>query len=426
MKEAVTLAKRAGLKEGRSGGESAGEGIVIGIGSGPAMDLAKAVADSLFGNNIRSANNDYDDDTHNEGGKLILAPSSMGGLWAASSNSPSLLLDTEEEMLMPHLTSSWRMESSGRRAGTVVALDQSRYLAMPPLYSGPKSLSIKNLHIISSGPSMAHVAGALLSIVLDAARSLDATSSNNAERESGSDDVVKEMKVVASLCASVLHLAVDEATNNGSDDNADDGIDSPVSPTHTLAQQHLLDAIPRLSLIIEQSSSLLNQSQHSIITHGTIPQTLANALLPSYFPQCHLVTYLACILPGFCDVLAASGPRTSHSNGEERILSALEEVAHSIINCTTETENNNRDSNKSSEGLSEQLSHWASEITVEAGIPTMASLAFGTPDLNSLVGSLDAHDALMASLYGGNAGKIGGGDDTRWIVEDVLQRSLNR
>ena len=72
--EALALASRAGVKDG----------VIFGIGSGPAMDLAKALSARL----------------HDGDGTLILAPATLGGMYAASSPQ-MLLLDTSEEMLLP-------------------------------------------------------------------------------------------------------------------------------------------------------------------------------------------------------------------------------------------------------------------------------------------------------------------------------------
>mmetsp|Transcript_24714 Transcript_24714/g.51293 ORF Transcript_24714/g.51293 Transcript_24714/m.51293 type:complete len:510 (-) Transcript_24714:47-1576(-) len=398
VRDAISLAKRAGLKEAIGG--STGEGVVIGIGSGPAMDLAKAVADTLFGSNIiRSDGFDGDD-----GGKLILAPSTLGGLWAASTNSPSLLLDTTEEMLLPHLPPSWGHSAS--RKGTVVTLDPARYLAFSPLISAIQTQSTKDLRSISSSPSMAHVAGALLSVLLDTARLLD--TSNNSKEQPAYKSVISEMKEVASLCASVLNLAA-ELSNDNSRCNRETAEDPPSS--QDLALQRLLEIIPRHSLVIEQSSYLIGETS-SVLIHGTLPQTLANALLPSHFPKCHLITYLACTLPGLCDVLAASSHRKNCEKGLGN-LTVVEELASSILNGSS-TEDN----------LSWELSSWASRISTKAGIPTLASLAFGAPDLKSLVGALDSYESLMASFHGGCVFRRGANE--RWILEDILQKSLDR
>jgi len=396
VNKAVSLAKRAGLKEGSFG---SGDGTVIGIGSGAAIDLAKAVADSLFGNITSHKDDDRDENGFGRGGSLVLAPCTLGGLWAASSNLAPVLLDTKEEMLLPHLTSSWsdaivHDNVSCRRTGTVVTLDLSRHLAMPPLYTPFQPL--KRSEFLSS-PSMAHVAAAALAIVLDVARSVDlgTKAGINNRHVDIQKHVTNEMGSVASACASVLELAALAAK---------DGVENSNGNTELAQQHHLLDAVPRLSQLVEQSSLL---TQTPITIAGTIPQKLANALLPTYFPQCHIITYLACILPGLCDVLSTS----ASSDGG---VSMVETVARSII----DSGNGNQPVQLSS------LSPWASHVTMESGIPSMAGLAYGTPDINTMMGSLDSYETLVASINGSSA--IFSGQDDHRITEYVLQRSLNR
>lgn len=374
VNEAVSLAKRAGLKEG--GGP--GHGVIIGIGSGAAMDLAKAVADTLFGN--ISPCEDSHETIPAGSASLVLAPCTLGGVWAASSNSSISLLDTKEEILLPYLPIPWRNASPARRNGTVVTLDPSSYLALPPLYTSFQPVKRSDY---SCAPTMAHVAAAALAIMLDVARSIDMAMKMGTENDAVDlhNRVAKEIKEVSSLFASALELATCDAANG----------DGEKSDNHTtLAQQHLLDAIPRLSSVLELSSLLANVP---MMTAGTLPQKLANSLLPTYFPQCHLLTFLASTLPGLCDVL-------SESVSSGRSGSMVGVVAASMTESS--------------------LSSWASRVTMEAGLPSMANLAYGTPDVNTLVGALDSYEALMASVT------YGRGRDDQWLMEDVLKRSLLR
>ncbi|KAL3776105.1 hypothetical protein ACHAW5_002757 [Stephanodiscus triporus] len=403
LDEAVSLAKRAGLKgaggEGRGGGPP-GQGVIVGMGSGAAMDLAKAVADAMFGNiSTREGGdgNDDDDGTDPAAGSasLVLAPCTIGGVWAASSNSSISLLDTKEEMLLPYLPPPWRNNlAPARRNGTVVTMDPYMYLAMPPLYT--PFLPVKRSEY-TRAPTMAHVAAAALAIMLDLARTLDAVA--NAGRENNAVDihnhVAKEIKDVTSLFTSVLELATCVAKNVGGDDGADYA---------KLAQRHLLDAIPRLSSVVERSSFLANVP---LTTAGTLPQKLANSLLPTYFPQCHLITFLASTLPGLCDLLSESLPVDGNGSMVGVVATSITEHGDAIDAVRMSS-----------------LSSWASRVTMEAGLPSMASLAYGTPDVNTLVGKLDSYEALMASFSGGvTHGRV---RDDQWLMEDVLRRSLLR
>lgn len=388
--EAVSLAKRAGLKDG--GGS--GCGVIVGIGSGAAIDLAKAVADTLFGNASICNNSGDDSNVDNDpesSASLILAPCTLGGVWSATSNSPSILLDTKEEMLLPHLPPTWMTQSSTSmparaRHGTIVSLELST-LALPQLYTPFQPVRRSEC---SSMPPMTHVAAAALVIILDVARTLAGKESDIVHYFR----VMKEIQEVTTSFTAVLELAT--CVN----------IESTM-----LAQHHLLNAIPRLSSIIEQSSLIANLP---ITTSGTLSQKLANSLLPTHFPQCHLITFLASTLPGMCDVL--SEIPSSGKNG-----SMLDLVKVSIL----ERGKLNDDIDDAARTIS-SLSSWATRVTIEAGLPSMASLAFGTPDVNTLVEKLDSYEALMASLSGGSIMYGKAQRDDQWVMEDVLRRSLLR
>jgi hypothetical protein len=213
-----------------------------------------------------------------------------------------VLLDTTEEMLLPK-----QIVKSAE-----IAFD-GKYFSFSPLYAENKVLS------------MAHVAAALLTIVLDMARMID---SKGIEY-----DKSEEMKAIGSKCASVLTFAAESKSNES----------SPAELSEV--QNQLLEAMLQLS---------------TLQSHETIPQILSNALLPTYFPQNHIFTYLGCMLPGLCETLE-SGPLVG-------------EIATSIL------ENNNNEATLKHN----DLSIWSAHITKEAGIPSMASLAFGTPAMSRL------------------------------------------
>lgn len=413
--EAVSLARRAGLK---GDSDSGGEGVVIGLGTGAAIDLAKAVADTLFENNISSPSSSLNDgDGDHGGGTLLLAPCTLGGLWAASSNHPAILLDTKEEVLLPHRTPRWRnmsKELSAIRKGTVVTMDPMRYWAMPPLYA-PFRPAKRTDYSSSLLPPMAHVAAAALAILLDVARSIDVVGSgvgtsnvDTTKQQHKQQTMMLDMKEVASSCASVLVLATHEAKAERHEEHID------------IAQQHLVDAISRLTSILEQSSPHTTTS-----SFGTIPQTLASALLPTYFPQCHYITYLASTLPGLCDMLTENSPSSSSSslNGKDESMVGM--IASSILESSNAIDSTMQISSSSKASSPSSLSSWATHMSANAGLPSMASLAYGTPDMNALVNSLDSYTALMGS-EGGHA--VGGSslEDDYWVMEDILRRGLHR
>jgi len=381
VNEALDLAKRAGLGSG---------GVVIGIGSGAAIDLAKAVNDTLFEKNINS----NDGRTKENDDSLVLAPCTLSGLWAATSNSPSILLDTKEEMLLPHLsTSSWNDVSAIRRE-TVVTLDDSKLWDLPPLYT--PFLPIKRSEY-TCAPSLAHVAAAILVVLLDVCRSLDVYIKATDEKDNipgkVKHDLLQDIEFVSLYCGGIIELASKEGKGIVNEDKEEE--DEP-----KIFQQDVMNQLPRLSNILHQASKITKQP---LTATGTLPQQLANALLPQYFPQTHLITYLASMLPAMCDTFPTS-------NKDVRVR---KEVEKSILDIT--------------ELKSSSLASWASEVTNDAGIPNMASLTYGTPDMKTLVGSLDSYETLMTSLSGGNSSLIGGSKhDDHDVMEAVLQSSLHR
>ncbi|KAL7517634.1 hypothetical protein ACHAWX_002541 [Stephanocyclus meneghinianus] len=386
VNEAISLAKRAGLKPSSGGGR--GEGVILGIGSGPAMDLAKAVSDRIHGCGS----------TH---GNLILAPATLGGLWAASSKfSSSLLLDTKEEMLLPHrmTSSSSREKESGDicQRDTVIALDSIEKMSIPPLYSAMTSTRRSNA---PADLSMAHVAAAALAIVLDLARVVDTQ-----QPGLDIDYFTRQIKSVASSCSAIIEAA--STKSNDFETNCDAADDSNFKRNDYAQGEMLIEAILTLSSVMDQL--MIAQSSNS--SRGTaIPQHLAKALLPTYFPQSHIFTFMACTLPGLCDALDSHKTETT----------LLGEVAQTILNSASIDD----DARKRESPLS-ALSTWATNITHRAGIPSMASLAFGTPELNALLEKLDAYNALTESEC--NVVGVSRSHDRLILLEEVLERSLNR
>ena len=379
VNEAVDLAKRAGLGS---------DGVVIGVGSGAAIDLAKAVNDTLFQKNINS----NDGSTKENNDSLILAPCTLSGLWAATSNSPAILLDTKEEMLLPHLsTSSWNDVYAIRRE-TVVTLDDSKLWDLPLLYTPFQPMKRSEY---TCTPSLAHIAAAILVVVLDVCRSLDVyieAGGKDDVTDTIKHDLLQDIVFVSLYCGGIVELASKEGKGIVNEDKEEDEPE--------IFQQDVMNQLPRLSNIIHQASKITKQP---LTATGTIPQQLANALLPQYFPQTHLVTYLASMLPAMCDTFQTSN----------KDFSVRKEVEKSILDV--------------SELKSFSFASWASKVTNDAGIPSMAMLAYGTPDLSTLVGSLDSYETLMTSLSGGNLSLIGGRNhDDHGIMEAVLQSSLHR
>ena len=300
VEEALALASRAGVKDG----------VVIGVGTGPAMDLAKIISSQL----------------QCTGRNLLLAPATLSGMYAACS-SQSLLLDTNEEILLP------QYDQCGE-----ISFD-ANYFSCAPLYTTRNEIS------------MAHIAASLVTILLDTSRvmAVKGVCSKN-----------EELKTMALSCVSVLQAAAKSKNSSAQSSGP---------------KEQLLNTMLQL---------------RGLHTEETMPQTLVNALFPTYFPQNHILTYLGCMLPGLCD--------TFEDNGISSEVSAV------LLDTVT------------SKGTSDinSLSEWANAITKEAGIPTMASLAFGTPDMKTLLDKVDAYDRLY------------GHSSDLYLLSEVIERSLNR
>eukprot|EP00804_Cyclotella_cryptica_P021803 CCRYP_000793-RA/>CCRYP_000793-RA protein AED:0.43 eAED:0.43 QI:0/-1/0/1/-1/1/1/0/267 len=267
-------------------------------------------------------------------------------------------------------------------------------MSIPPLYS---ALTLTRKGDVPAALSMAHVAAAALTIVLDLARLVDTQ-----QLELDSDDFALQVKTVASSCASILEAAAKESKDLDTNNNV--MIETTNGHAHG---KILIEAILTLSSLMDQASTIQSANSSS---WTTIPQQLANALLPTYFPQSHIFTFMACTLPGLCNTFASNKTASTSLVGE---------VAQTILNSGSIGNYPVKP-----ESSLAALSSWATNITQKAGIPTMARLAFGTPDLHGLFDKLDAYDALMESQYDGIGGRRS--NDHMFLLQDVLERSLNR
>lgn len=110
---------------------------------------------------------------------------------------------------------------------------------------------------------------------------------------------------------------------------------------------------------------------------------------------------------------------SSSLNGAESMVGM---IAASILESSNAIDRTMRVSSLKESSTS--LSSWASQVSADAGLPSMASLAYGTPDLNALVNSLDSYAALMGTEDGDIIGSRRQDDD--WVMEDILRRGLHR
>lgn len=149
------------------------------------------------------------------------------------------------------------------------------------------------------------------------------------------------------------------------------------------AKDSLLETIPRLHQVLGDVS-----------TGTSGPQTLANALLPTHFPQSHYVSFLRCTLNGVCGDLSTD---------------SQQDLAQSVASAILDTGENPSPKDVLS------LRAWSEQMTRDCGIPSLSSYAYGTPDMKTLYGSLDSYETIMDRAFS---------QTDRQRIEQVLRRSL--
>lgn len=309
-----------------------GDGTIIGIGSAAAIDLAKATSTNL-GSSL-----------------LVLSPYSLGGLWAACSPQ-HLVLDTKEECIVSKKTTV---------KDTVVTLDEPRLLGDLPVYSEFQP-SARDAYC-SGSLAMSHFAAGSLAVLLSQLNSAHAPRHHS------------ELIGLSSELAMVLRLA-SKLRQNGDDE---------MQETCTAAaKDSLLETIPRLHQVLGDVS-----------TGTSGPQTLANALLPTHFPQSHYVSFLGCTLNGVCGDLSTD---------------SQQDLAQSVASAILDTGENPSPKDVLS------LRAWSEQMTRDCGIPSLSSYAYGTPDMKTLYGSLGSYETIMDRAFS---------QTDRQRIEQVLRRSL--
>lgn len=159
-------------------------------------------------------------------------------------------------------------------------------------------------------------------------------------------------------------------------------VDGANNDEFVLAKNHAISATVHAGQLLSLASG---RSGH----RRSIPIALASSLLPRYFPHGHIMTFFASMAPALCKTLSSD---TAAGSG-------LVEVAKSVTGGDSIGE----------------LVDWADKACNDARIPSMASLAEGTPDVSSMMGRVDANGALLNC------------EDAHFdLLEGVLHRSLCR
>ena len=227
-----------------------GASSVVGVGSGAAMDLAKAVQANL------SNNNGLEDQTNNT--RLILVPTTYSGVIAAGA-SHSLFLDGDEETLVPlplnHQQVLATPDGAGTSATVVATLDPQKY--------------------------MEHLDDAKVDVLLYAVSAilLDAGSRKSTHPS------------LPILLQSTIDLISLRKNNNS---------DSEISTTN---DQLLAAMIPSLTNLLYESAGLLSYGLSDGFLeedNRSITIALGSSLIPTLFPETHPISFIASLVPGLC------------------------------------------------------------------------------------------------------------------------------
>jgi hypothetical protein len=131
-----------------------------------------------------------------------------------------------------------------------------------------------------------------------------------------------------------------------------------------------------------QHEQLLEDSVEAVLLAGqllrfqeSVPLILASALLPRYFPQSHILTFMASLLPGYCENVSA------------------------LVDP-----------------------EWAHNVSLTAGVTPLSRqmIAGSTPTVEQLLDCVDANMSLLSSTTNADA------EYDYMLLEQVLQSNLSR
>jgi len=264
VQESLELARRAGAQ------------LVIGIGSGAAIDLAKAVA-AINPDNAM---------------EIILSPATLGASMASTSDD-SLILSTEEEALLP-LSSALDKKLIYRKVPTTILVDENDIVVA----AAQNSSTLQNKVVNHHHQPLTHGAIASLTIALDSALYLSETND--------SGHLLKEYNYIVHHTIQHAIGALHEQQNYSNDSE---------NPSKS-RKLHAINATLH-------SGKLLNLGNHKDSTRRrSAPISIASSLLPPFFPHGNILTFMASMLPGMCETIA-NLPCSTKNEVLEKIASQL-------------------------------------------------------------------------------------------------------
>ena len=388
--EAVYLAKRSGAVS-----------HIVGVGSGAALDCAKAVSSILScpDDDVSScseyiqnmAQNTYNGDNNatNSGKhvRLTLAPTTLGAVMASMSNS-SLLLDPHEEALIPcpllqHIIindDDTRLTDDTSSSVNTTGVNVSVTLDSSQLYTSEHNRADRSGEG-GMGASIQEAALASLAICLDDV--LFRIHSGNGN-DQNYVQLVKDDPILHAALESVKQVLTAAPSNDAEESN------------NELMQRHAISACLHAGQLLRFGVHGNQQQQ----IPRSMPIALASALLPRYFPHGNLLTFWAATASGMCAATAQNSAYQDHP--------ALMDLTEFLIADTAENDDHTYT-------LSD-LYEWTRTRQKKESIVSLAGLAEGAPDVGAMCGALDSNRALLGDL------------DAPYdlLLEDIVRYSLNQ
>lgn len=305
---------------------------IIGVGNGAAMDLAKACY-------YKRIADDHDDDI----GELILNPSTLGAIGTAASEH-CLLLDTEEEALMPVYSSS----SIDKDAQSLI-IDESSISIPSWLTRDVQNKKRTNIATITDNVL------ASLVVALDAAHAM------------GDGGVIEEEKMSClNGCIQNSARYLSSIQNSPKDFN--------VAENQEFA----------ISAVLHAGQLLSFGRENSLSTRRNVAIALSASILPKYFPHGNWSTFTASLLPGLVNAI------NDCDQADE--IDILNDSISTLLNL------------KSQEISPSHLVEWFERLdkySMSSGvleIPSLSSLSEGAPGFNELLTKIEDHSAFTQCI----------------------------
>jgi hypothetical protein len=250
---------------------------IVGVGSGVALDLSKALHQRM-----QHSSGDNQDDL-----RLTLVPGTLGACCASVTNQ-SLLLDVDEEALII-------AEDGKIGTGIRSVVVDDNVMAIPSWVSGGPT----NIATVSDA--------ALASIVIALDSLLDVDCNGEGEKW----ELITKTLYHSQL---VLESFLEESTNSSDKE----------SKALTLKNSDKANAIQAMLCSGQLlSNGMENEREYAHSIRRSIPLALSSALLPRYFPHGNWLTFTASLLPG---ILQSTKMETQNLPSSEIISSGIDTV----------------------------------------------------------------------------------------------------